>query len=194
MLFGLIPGRLPWPRRNEGGSVMSEDKWKPIEEGIDKKKRQDEGKKEHLKPDLPTVDPGVGPQGILEKVKIGGVERKARIEALTLETKARLEVWAHRMKAEVIVAQTKLDVRMEEQLELIGKQHLENLRDLGIKNFEERSAAVQQLSRVAAAELLKIQDADVPNMMKEKMLNGVAKQYEDLFDRILSDEIGKPKA
>jgi len=170
------------------------NKWKDIEDRIEKK-TQAETKKQQFKTDLPAVSDSpdvVSAKGVVEQVKAKGVERRARIEALTIRTKGQLEVWVHQVKNSVIVAKRKIDVHAEEQLEHIWRQHIQNLTEIGISNIDARIAALQDLSGRSAKQLLEIQNMDVPDFMKEKLIDAVHKEYATMFDRIQADELSNP--
>jgi len=172
---------------------MTEDKWKSIDER-NKKKKEEVAKKQQSDPTVPSMgEPTSGispaPKGIVEKVKLSNVERKARIEALTLETKGKLEVWAHRIKNEVIVGKQRIDVLADEQLTLINKQYLENLRILDISNLDERATTLRELTEKTVKQLQKIQEMDVPDFMKEKNTDAALDGFNKLFDKIKSEEV-----
>ena len=52
----------------------------------------------------------------------------------------------------------------------------------------------QNIYPPASVELEKIVKQNVPKFMIDKMVDGVTKQWYELLDRIMSDEVGKPKA
>ena len=132
------------------------------------------------------------PQGIIEKIKIGKLEREKRIQILTEKTKGQLEVWKHHVESQVVVAKQRIDLHVEGQLMEIGRQHLLNLQEIGMSNFDDRFRALQDLTTRSAEQMQRVNSMDVPLSMKQKLIDAVAKGYEQLFEKIQSEEIRTP--
>ena len=74
----------------------------------------------------------------------------------------------------------------------IGRQHLLNLQEIGISNYDDRQRALQELTKRSAEQLQKVDTMDVPATMKQKLLDAVVKGWEQLFEKIASEEIRTP--
>jgi hypothetical protein len=169
------------------------DKWADVEKHLAKKEQ-------HLpqpasNPITPQVIHGTGaqPQGIVERFKSNKIERNKRIEILTETTKGQLQVWKHYVEGQVVVSKQRIDTHVEAQLMEIGRQHLMNLQEIGISNFDDRFRALQELTRRSASQIEQVNSMDVPPTMKQKLIEAVVKGYEQLFDKIQSEEIRAPR-
>jgi hypothetical protein len=173
---------------------QSEDaKWEFVEKHLVKKEQQLPQVKAN-----PMTAPLTGdvpePQGVIERFKVNKIERNQRIQVLTERTKGQLEVWKHYVEGQVGVAKQQIDAHVEARLMEIGRQHLLSLQEIGISNFEDRQRALQDLSQRSAEQLQRVNAMDVPPGMKQKLLDAVTKGWEQLFDKIQSEEIRTTRA
>ena len=129
------------------------------------------------------------PKGVVENWKAGRIDRDHRLVVLQ-ETKTRqLQVFKTYIAGQAEVAEARIHMTVQQQLDHISNEYLEHLRQSGIANVEGIAQALYELNIVTARELQRTNAADVPPYMKEKTLDAIKDSYDKLFDRIKADEI-----
>src|SRR5436853_6448022 len=130
--------------------MADDDKWKFAHSALTKKKNELTTTENAVNP--PVLHDG-RPRGIVENYKTNAIQRNVRIEMETEKAKGRLEVWKKHVSGQVLVENNRIDMTVALQLEEIGQQHLRNLQEIGISNYDDRVSALKDLSVRAAHQL-----------------------------------------
>jgi hypothetical protein len=131
--------------------------------------------------------------GIIGSFKRNGIERRAALTQLQALHDAQMKSTEHALTAALAVDKRRIDVIADKFIFHLDEEYLNDLRDLGIKNFESRMSALLQLNSTAARLMEAAEAQDVPTAMKESTLKGIFKKHQEFFERIMAEETKLPK-
>lgn len=131
--------------------------------------------------------------GIIGAFKRSGIERRAALTQLQELHSAQLESTKHALEAALMIDKRRIDVIADKYIFHLDEEYLNDLRELGIKNFEGRMSALLQLNSTAARLMEAAEAQDVPQAMKQTTLQGIIKKHQEFFDRVMAEETRLPK-
>jgi hypothetical protein len=124
-----------------------------------------------------------GPGGFLMKWQKRQIDRKTAIDALQAHYNAQLEVLGYQLRSAVTVSKARADRIAEEFLTKLDSEHIQVLKEMGLRNAEVRATAMIQVRDMIAAKLKDVQDKDWP----EQLVNRAIDDLLDLERRVCSE-------
>ena len=131
----------------------------------------------------------VNPQGIIARFKVGAVTRKAAVEMAQVWHGKQLEVMKHRLTEVVKVRNAEATTIAEQMLASLNAQHLSFLAELGLRNQNERKAALMKLTDQTSDFLRDAQNRDWPEPLRDQYISGVLELHHAFFAK-LATELG----
>jgi hypothetical protein len=126
--------------------------------------------------------------GIIGKFKSGSIGRKAALEEIQALSNAHLEATKHALKRALEVDRRRVDLIAQKYVYQITEEHLRDMREMGLRNFEARMQTLLRLN-VETAELLKQAEAqDVPSIIRQKAVDAIMSKFEEFYKTITADE------
>lgn len=127
------------------------------------------------------------PQGILAKIKVGAVSRKAGVKMAQVWYTKQLEAVQHRLTEVVRVRNAEATTIAEQMLASINAQHLGFLTELGLRNEDQRKSALAALTDQTAQHLAEAQQRDWPDALRQQYIQGVIERHNAFFTKLVSE-------
>lgn len=134
---------------------------------------------------------GAAPEkvGLRGRFEIGQTARKANVEAWKEAYRHKLDVWKTNIKTEADLAKQEILLAYNGELERINQDHITQLQQIGVSNFQQRAEAIRQLGIRAADVLQKCSQDDVPQMIRDKNIDAIMSMYDRLFEQMSNERI-----
>ncbi len=130
---------------------------------------------------------------IIGRFKRNSIERKAALEAMRSMYDARLESSKHALMRAVDVEKKRVDVVANKYIFQITEEYLNNLRELGLQNFESRFNTLLQLNQMLARLTEQAMAQDVPPSVRDATIENITKKYREFSDKLMEEEINLSK-
>lgn len=180
---------------------MSNEKWDKIDEKFNAQESKERDREEatttkmnlpteHAPDDLSSPIPQGTNLNVIQKTKIKSLERKAQLEIVKTATEAKLDVWREKILAEKDLAKKEVVLSYNRELEQINGSYLNDLREIGVVQFEKRAEILLELSKKAARLLAKTESADLPRAMREFNTTQIIDMFKELHSKIATDHVG----
>jgi hypothetical protein len=131
--------------------------------------------------------------GILGKFKSGSISRKAALTEMQVLSDAHLEATRHALKRALEVDQQRIDLIAQKYIYQITEEHLRDMQEMGLRNFESRMKTLLRLNTEAAALLKQAEAQDVPSFIKQKAIDAIVSKFDEFYRNITADEINLGK-
>jgi len=131
--------------------------------------------------------------GLIASFKKNKIERSVALEKLQVLYGAQMESVKHALRRAIDVDKGRIDVIADKYIYQLTQEYLNDMRDLGLKNYESRMTTCMQLNDMAARLIEKAEGQDVPPAMKETTVQNILKKYQEFTDRIMEEEIRLPR-
>jgi hypothetical protein len=112
-----------------------------------------------------------GPGGLIMRLRKNQIDRKAALDALQSHYNAQLDLLGYQLRSAVTVSKARADRIAEEFLSKLDSEHIEVLKELGLRNAEVRAAAMIQARDMIAKKLREVQDKDWPEKLVERAID-----------------------
>ena len=142
-----------WERVNSRTRSLNEsDRLKPLEVQSNSGGNQEPSLAvpEALEIRAPLVN---GPGGLIMRLRKNQIDRKAALDALQSHYNAQLDLLGYQLRSAVTVSKARADRIAEEFLSKLDSEHIEVLKELGLRNAEVRAAAMIQARDMIAKKL-----------------------------------------
>jgi hypothetical protein len=123
------------------------------------------------------------PRGILMQWKKNQLDRKTAIQALEAQYNSQLDALRYHLSKAVSVSNARADRIAEEFLKQLDSEHIEVLKDLGLRNADTRARALIEVRDTIAARLAEVQEKNWPAPLIERTINDLI----DLEKRVCSE-------
>jgi hypothetical protein len=160
-----------WERVNSRTRSLNEsDRLKPLEVQSNSGGNQEPSLAvpEALEIRAPLVN---GPGGLIMRLRKNQIDRKAALDALQSHYNAQLDLLGYQLRSAVTVSKARADRIAEEFLSKLDSEHIEVLKELGLRNAEVRAAAMIQARDMIAKKLREVQDKDWPEKLVERAID-----------------------
>ena len=126
--------------------------------------------------DLDVPEPDMeAKRGILMQWKKNQIDRKTALAAIQAQHDAQLDALRYHLTKAVTVSNARADRIAEEFLKKLDSEHIQVLKELGLRNADTRATALIEVRDMIAAKLLEVQSKKWPNEL-------VGRTIDDLFD------------
>ena len=130
--------------------------------------------------------------GVVAQYKANKITKEAVLEYLKVFHRKQLEVASHHL-TEVARMRTAESTAVAEQfLERLNSQQMTFLQDIGLRNLDQRFAALEKLGDQTSQSLRRLKQSDMPPSLREQMINGVMELQTRFFERIMT-ELGEKR-
>jgi len=185
-------------RFNDGGTNMSDEPKVPGHDWskVDALARRNQNEIVQKPQDLPLT--GVEDRievlkrqrvGILGKFKAGSIDRNTALAEIQALSDAHLEATKYKLKRALEVDRQRVDLVAQKYIYEITEEHLRDMREMGIHNFEARMQTLLRLNAETAALLKQAEAQDVPTFIQQKTFDAIIAKYEEFLKTITADEI-----
>lgn len=127
--------------------------------------------------------PRCEPRGILMQWKKDAIDRQTALQAIQSQYDAQLEALRYQLTKAVTVSNAQVDCIAEEFLKKLDSEHLEVLKEFGLKNLDTRSNALIEVRDIIAAKLREVQGKSWPQSLVERTIDDLL----DLEKRICAE-------
>ena len=131
--------------------------------------------------------------GILGRFKSGSIDRNAALAEIQALSNAHLEATKHALKRALEVDRQRVDLIAQKYVYQITEEHLRDMRDMGLRNFEARMQTLLKLNSETSDLLRQAEAQDVPGFIRQKTLDAIISKYEEFLKAITADEINLGK-
>jgi hypothetical protein len=129
---------------------------------------------------LPDTDT---PRGILMQFRRNQIDRRTALKAIQAQYDAQLDALRYQLQKAVSVSNARADRIAEEFLKKLDSEHLEVLKDLGLRNAETRATALIQVRDMIAAKLKEVQTKNWPQQLLDRTIDDLV----DLEKRVCAE-------
>lgn len=116
---------------------------------------------------LPNIDEY---RGILFEWKKGKIDRNSTLKALQAHYDAQLDALQYHLGKAVSVSNARADVIAEEFLEKLNAEHMEIMKELGLRNLKSRATALIEVQDMIVAKVREVQAKNWPPSSIERTL------------------------
>jgi hypothetical protein len=124
--------------------------------------------------DVPVVDTET-PRGIIMQWKKNAIDRKATLQAIEAQYNSQLDALRYHLGKAVSVSNARADRIAEEFLKQLDSEHIQVLKELGLRNAEVRATALIEIREMIFKKLKELETKKWPQPLIDRTL-------EDLFD------------
>jgi hypothetical protein len=122
-------------------------------------------------------------RGILMQWQKNKIDRKTALEAIQVQYDAQLDALRFQLRKAVSVSNARADRIAEEFLNKLDSEHLQILKDLGLRNAETRASALIEVREMIAAKLSEVQTKNWPQPLLERTIDDLL----DLEKRVCAE-------
>jgi hypothetical protein len=123
------------------------------------------------------------PRGILMQWKRNQIDRKTALHAIQAQYGAQLDALRYQLHKAVTVSNARADRIAEEVLKKLDSEHIEILKDLGLRNAETRATALIEVRDMIAAKLKDVLEKKWPQSLVERTIDDLV----DLEKRVCAE-------
>lgn len=117
---------------------------------------------------LPDTD---APRGIVMQWKRNQIDRQTAIKAIQEQYNAQLDALGYHLRKAVSVSNARADRIAEEYLKKLDSEHIQILKDLGLRNAETRARALIEVREMIAVKLQEVQSKKWPQSLKDRTVD-----------------------
>ncbi len=178
------PDNIDWSRvearmrSRQGASPETEQATYPLE--------RKEGDQDHsivpasIAVPLPETD---AQRGIVMQWKRNQIDKKTALQAIQAQYDAQLDALRYQLRKAVTVSNARADRIAEEFLKKLDSEHIQVLKDLGLKNAETRARALIEVRDMIAAKLMEVQGKRWPQQLVDRTIDDLV----DLEKRVCTE-------
>jgi hypothetical protein len=111
------------------------------------------------------------PRGILMRWKRSQIDRQTALKAIQAQYEAQLDALRYQLRKAVSVSHAKADLIANEYLKKLDSEHLEILKDLGLRNAETRATALIEVRDMIVDKLKEVQTKNWPESMMNRTID-----------------------
>ena len=126
--------------------------------------------------------------GLIGQFKKNKIDRQAALIKLKAMHDAQIEAATHALRRAVDVEKGRVDTVANKFLYQITEEYLNDMREMGLKNFESRMQTLLQLNTKLGELLGHAQSQDLPQSVKDATIQNILKKYQEFADRIMAEE------
>jgi hypothetical protein len=130
--------------------------------------------------------------GVISRFKAGQIERKSALAEIGALTTAHLEATRHALNRALEVQKQRVDLIAQKYIYQITEEHLRDMRDMGLHNFEARLQTLLRLNSEAASLFKQAEAQDVPEFIRKNTLDAIFKKYQEFSNKITAEETNLP--
>lgn len=119
---------------------------------------------------VPLPDTG-SQRGILMQWKKNQIDRQTALKAIQAQYDAQMDALSYHLKKAVTVANARADRIAEEYLKKLDSEHIQVLKDLGLRNAETRATALIQVRDMIYAKLREVQTRTWPQPLVDQTID-----------------------
>lgn len=127
--------------------------------------------------------------GILTKIKMGKLKDKAQFSELEMKMNAHLDATKHALHKALEVQKKRIDLVAQKYLYQITEEHLRDMREMGIKNYESSMSTLLVLNQETSKLLVEAEKQDVPTIIKKKTVDAIMEKWDKFFNDIKSENM-----
>ena len=109
-------------------------------------------------------------EGLMVQWRAGKLKRQATLAALEKHFDAQLDVLGHRLAARVTGEKSMIDESLDNFLRRLDEKRIEVLRELGMRNLDNRSKALMDLTAINVARVKEVIAKDWPDSAKRQTI------------------------
>jgi len=151
-------------------------------------RRADDSQRDQMQSGLPAplhvpLPDTSAPRGILMQWKKNQLDRKTAIAALEAQYNSQLDALRFHLGKAVTVSNARADRIAEEFLKQLDAEHIEILKDLGLRNADTRARALIEVRDMISTRLAEVQGKNWPAALVDRTINDLI----DLEKRVCSE-------
>ncbi len=120
--------------------------------------------------DVPRPDTETS-QGILMKWKKSSIDRKTALEAIQTQYNAQLDALKYHLQKAVTVSNARADKVAKEFLMKLDSEHIEVLKDLGLRNADTRASGLIEVRDLIAQKLAEVMAKNWPKPLVDRTID-----------------------
>jgi hypothetical protein len=110
-------------------------------------------------------------RGILMQWKKNQIDRQTALKGIQAQYDAQLEALSYHLKRAVTVSNARADRMAEEFLKKLDSEHIQILKDLGLRNAETRATALIEVRDMVYAKLKEVQTKKWPQPLVDRTID-----------------------
>jgi hypothetical protein len=122
----------------------------------------------NLNVQLPDTDKS---RGFLMEWRKNNLDRKTAIQAITAQYNSQLDILKYQLQKAVTVSNARADRIAEEFLQKLDSEHIQILKDLGLRNAETRASGLIEVRDMIASKLREVQGKDWPKPLLDRTID-----------------------
>jgi hypothetical protein len=122
-------------------------------------------------------------RGILMQWKRNQIDRKTALQAIQSQYDSQLDALRYHLRKAVSVSHARADRTAEEFLKKLDSEHIQILKDLGLRNAETRASALIEVRDMIAAKLGEVQKKKWPQPLVDRTIDDLL----DLEKRVCAE-------
>jgi hypothetical protein len=123
------------------------------------------------------------PRGILLQWKKNKIDRRTALQAIQAQYDSQLDALRYQLQKAVSVSNARADRLAEEFLKKLDSEHIQVLKDLGLRNAETRATALIEVRDMIAAKLKEVQTKKWPPSLVDRTIDDLL----DLEKRVCAE-------
>jgi hypothetical protein len=130
--------------------------------------------------------------GVIGRFKAGLIEKRAALGEIEALSTAHLEATKHALKRAVEVDHQRVDLIAQRYIYQITEEHLGDMREMGMHNYQARFDTLLKLNAETAKLLQQAEGQDVPVTIRQRTIEAIMKKYDEFSKKLTAEDVNLP--